>query len=218
LISNREGMIPSLNHLSATSQNLLVAFHSAALLMIDDGHRPAGTHQFTPFIVVKSRQAHRDTEKGPIPTALWTAIMTIVVTAAVIGCAGSKTADKMKPQDRIVPCPDTPNCVSSEAQDPRHAVAPMQLAGNPEKAWVQIRAKVDALPRSRIVAATEHYLHATLKSRLFGFIDDLELKLDPQTNMIGIRSASRTGAYDLGVNRRRVENLRQQLKAAALIR
>jgi len=144
--------------------------------------------------------------------------MMIVVTAAMIGCAGNQTAFNMKPQDRLATCPDTPNCVSSEAQDARHAVAPMQLAGNSEKAWAEIRAKVDALPRSRIVTATENYLHATLKSRLFGFIDDLELKLDPQTKMIGIRSASRTGAYDLGVNRRRVENLRQQLKAVALIR
>ena len=93
----------------------------------------------------------------------------------------------------------------------------MQLAGNSEREWDEIRAVVDALPRSRILAATEHYLHATLKSRLFGFIDDLELKLDPQTKMIGIRSASRSGSYDMGVNRRRVENLRKQLKAAALI-
>jgi uncharacterized protein (DUF1499 family) len=144
--------------------------------------------------------------------------MTIVVTAAVIGCAGSKTADKMKLEDRFAPCPDRPNCISSEAQDPRHAVAPMQLAGNSERAWTEIRAVVDALPRSTIVTATESYLHATLKSRIFGFIDDLELKLDPQTKMLGIRSASRTGSYDLGVNRRRVENLRKQLKAAALIR
>ena len=144
--------------------------------------------------------------------------MTIVVTVAVIGCAGSQTAYNMKSQDRFATCPDTPNCVSSETQDPRHAVAPMQLAGNSEKEWAEIRTVVGALPRSRIVTATEHYLHATLKSRLFGFIDDLELKLDPHTKMIGIRSASRTGAYDLGVNRRRVENLRQQLKAAALIR
>lgn len=144
--------------------------------------------------------------------------MTIVVTAAVTGCAGSQTADKMKPNERFAPCPDTPNCISSEAQDPRHAVAPMQLAGNSEREWDEIRAVVAALPRSRILGATECYLHATLKSRLFGFIDDLELKLDPQTKMIGIRSASRSGSYDLGVNRRRVENLRKQLKAAALIR
>jgi len=61
-------------------------------------------------------------------------------------------------------------------------------------------------------------VHVTQKSRFFGFIDDLELKLDPQSKTISIRSASRRGYYDLGVNRRRVENLRKQLKAAGLIR
>lgn len=149
---------------------------------------------------------------------MWVALLAMVLTAAVIGCTGSQAANKMKPQNRFAPCPDTPNCVSSEAQDPRHAVAPMQLAGNSEDEWAKIQAVVKGLPRSRILTATEDYLHATLKSRVFAFIDDLELKLDPQTNMIGIRSASRTGSYDLGVNRRRVENLRKQLKAAALIR
>ena len=94
----------------------------------------------------------------------------------------------------------------------------MQLTGNSDTEWSEVQAAVRGLPRSRIAAATENYLHATLKSRLFGFIDDLELKLDPQTQMIDIRSASRSGSYDLGVNRRRVESLRKQLKAAALIR
>ena len=77
---------------------------------------------------------------------------------------------------------------------------------------------VRGLPRSTTVTATERYLHVTLRSRFFGFIDDLELKLDPQTKRINIRSASRSGSYDLGVNRRRVEDVRNQLKAAALIR
>jgi len=145
-------------------------------------------------------------------------VLTIIITAAMLGCAGSQTVDTMKTQDRFAPCPDTPNCVSSEAQDPRHAVAPMQLAGNSDTEWSEVQAVVRGLPRCRIATATENYVHATLKSRLFGFIDDLELKLDPQTKMINIRSASRSGSYDLGVNRRRVENLRKQLKAAALIR
>jgi len=77
---------------------------------------------------------------------------------------------------------------------------------------------IGRLPRSEIVTATDRYLHATLKSRIFGFVDDLELRLDPQTDVIHIRSASRSGHYDLGVNRRRVERLRKQLRAAALIR
>jgi hypothetical protein len=77
---------------------------------------------------------------------------------------------------------------------------------------------ISRLPRSTIVKATDRYLHVIQKRRLFGFIDDLELKLDPQTKMIAIRSASRKGYFDLGVNRRRIESLRKKLKAAALIR
>jgi uncharacterized protein (DUF1499 family) len=97
-------------------------------------------------------------------------------------------------------------------------VSPMQLAGNSDTEWADIQAVVNRLPRSRIVTATDRYLHATLKSRFLGFIDDLELLLDLQTKTISIRSASRSGSYDLGVNRRRVEDLRRQLEAAALIR
>lgn len=94
----------------------------------------------------------------------------------------------------------------------------MQLAGRSDTEWADIQVLIGRLPRSEIVTATDRYLHATLKSRIFGFVDDLELRLDPQTDVIHIRSASRSGHYDLGVNRRRVERLRKQLRAAALIR
>lgn len=147
---------------------------------------------------------------------LWLAVITLAV--AGMGCAGSQIADNMKQNDQLSACPDSPNCVSSEAQDSRHAVAPMQLAGNSDTEWAEVQAMVRGLPGSTTVTATERYLHVTLRSRFFGFIDDLELKLDPQTKRISIRSASRSGSYDLGVNRRRVEDLRKQLKAAALIR
>jgi uncharacterized protein (DUF1499 family) len=123
----------------------------------------------------------------------------------------------MNQHDRLVECPDRPNCVSSNAQNPRRAVAPMQLAGDSATDWANIQLVVSRLPRSTIVKATDRCLHVIQKSRLFGFIDDLELKLDPQTKMIAIRSASRQGYFDLGVNRRRIERLRKKLKAAALI-
>lgn len=153
-----------------------------------------------------------------ITSFLWVATISITLATALMGCTGSQMIDDMKQPDPFAACPDRPNCVSSEAQDPRHAVAPMQLAGNSDTEWVEVQAVVRGLPRSRIVTATDEYLHATLKSRLFGFIDDLELKLDPQTKRIDVRSASRKGYSDLGVNRRRVEDVRNQLKAAALIR
>jgi len=148
----------------------------------------------------------------------YTPAITIVILVAFIGCAGSEMVDDMKQHNPISVCPDSPNCVSSESQDERHAVKPMYLAGKSNTEWAEIKARVGRLPRAKIVTNSEWYVHATLKSRLFGFVDDLELKLDPHTQMIRIRSAARSGYYDLGVNRRRVENLRKQLKSAKLIR
>jgi uncharacterized protein (DUF1499 family) len=142
----------------------------------------------------------------------------IVVGVFLLGCAGKGKDNDMNQLDRLSGCSGPPNCVSTESKDPRRSVAPMQLVGDSANEWVTIQEVVGQLPRSRIVKVTDRYLHVTQKSSVFGFIDDLELKLDPQTKIIGIRSASRKGYFDLGVNRRRVENLRKQLKAAKIIR
>ena len=146
------------------------------------------------------------------------AMVIITVTAFLIACAGKGKENDMNQPDRLSGCPGPPNCVSSESEDPRHSIAPMQLVGDSANEWAGIQDVVGRLPRSRIVKSTDRYLSVTLKSSVFGFIDDLELKLDLQTKMISIRSASRRGYFDLGVNRRRVENLRIQLKAVELIR
>jgi uncharacterized protein (DUF1499 family) len=94
----------------------------------------------------------------------------------------------------------------------------MQLIGDSNAKWAAIQKGVSRLPRVTIIQATDRYIHVICKSRIFGFIDDLELKLDQQTGMIAVRSASRAGYFDLGVNRRRVEALRRQLTAKGLIR
>jgi len=114
--------------------------------------------------------------------------------------------------DRLDGCPSSPNCVSSEAPDAKHAVEPLHLKGDPQKAWAAITRIAGQLPRCTIVENTEHYLHVECKSRLFRFVDDLELLLDPATMTIAIRSAARVGKSDLGVNRRRVEALRKKLQ------
>ena len=155
--------------------------------------------------------------KTTIPSRL-AALALVVFLAVATGCLGGQAVDNMKPYEPLAACPDSPNCVSSESQDPRHAVYPMQLAGNTQTEWAELQAVLSRLPRVTIVTATGHYLHAAVKSRIFGFVDDLELKPDPKTNKISIRSASRSGYYDFGVNRRRVEDLRRRLTAASLIR
>jgi len=63
---------------------------------------------------------------------------------------------------------------------------------------------------ARITEEKAGYLHAEFRSALFGFVDHVELRLDEAANRIDVRSASRTGYYDFGVNRRRVEEIRER--------
>lgn len=112
-------------------------------------------------------------------------------------------------------CPATPNCVSSLAGNPRHRVEPLGFTGDPRDAWRRLREVVASLPGTEIVVDAPEYLAAECTSRLFGFIDDLEFALDRDANRIHLRSASRVGYSDLGVNRRRVERVRERFEAGA---
>ncbi|MCI0549098.1 MAG: DUF1499 domain-containing protein [Candidatus Rokubacteria bacterium] len=120
-------------------------------------------------------------------------------------------------QGRLAPCPRRPNCVSSQtdaAADPGHHVAPLAVSGDPHAAWTAVRALIQGMPRARIVSEAPGYLHAEFTSRLLGFVDDVELLLDPPARLIHVRSASRLGSSDFGVNRSRVESIRARLTAA----
>jgi uncharacterized protein (DUF1499 family) len=110
----------------------------------------------------------------------------------------------------MAPCPASPNCVSSDSTDPRHGIAPLSIKAGDAQAWERMRTAVSTLPRTRIVAEGDGYLRAECRS-LLGFVDDLELRLLPNERTIAVRSAARLGYYDFGLNRRRVERLRQRL-------
>ena len=116
----------------------------------------------------------------------------------------------------FAPCPTAPNCVSSDARDPRHAIAPFVPKSSPDDTWPQVRAAILALPRTRLVVDDKTHLHAECRS-VVGFIDDLEIQLRPGENVLAVRSASRSGYYDFGVNRRRLERLRGLLQERGLI-
>jgi uncharacterized protein (DUF1499 family) len=114
---------------------------------------------------------------------------------------------------RLAPCGPAPNCVCSEAgADVAQGIAPLPLTGTE---WDRVAAVVGALG-GHIVQQDAHYLHATFTSRLLRFVDDLELRQDGAA--IQVRSASRVGHSDLGVNRRRVEALRSALAATPTTR
>jgi uncharacterized protein (DUF1499 family) len=130
---------------------------------------------------------------------------------ALLSCAGRPPDNLGVSGRRLAACPASPNCVSSDAEDGAHRVEPFRLASPPREAWSAARESVKALPRTRIVQERDDYLHAECRSALLGFVDDLELLLRPDDGVIAVRSASRLGYSDLGVNRRRVETLRESL-------
>jgi uncharacterized protein (DUF1499 family) len=107
---------------------------------------------------------------------------------------------------KLAPCPSSPNCVSSRATDGTHAIEPLKFTGDPAAAMQRLRTLIEKMPRTRIIESRPDYLYAEFESALLGFVDDVELQLDGTT--IHVRSASRLGYSDLGVNRKRIDEIR----------
>ena len=115
---------------------------------------------------------------------------------------------------RLAPCPESPNCVSSLAERESQRVEALVLPGDPMRAFDQIVAIIESMRGARLVTVDQGYIHAEFSSRVFRFVDDLELLYDHSIPGFQVRSGSRVGRSDLGANRKRVEALRTNLAAA----
>lgn len=120
-------------------------------------------------------------------------------------------------QKQLVPCPNSPNCVSSQMADSSHFIAPFKIIGDVADAWAALKDALNSQARTVIVSETSDTLHAQATSVVFRFVDDIDVVLDTEAGLIHIRSASRIGYSDLGVNRKRLEKLRSQLQQAHVI-
>jgi len=137
---------------------------------------------------------------------------------ALTSCAASTppTVGQLRTSGQLAPCPATPNCVNSDtpSTDTEHAIAPLAYSGDAGAAQVRLRQVIEALPRTKIVTDEGNYLHAEFTSQVFRFVDDVEFIVDDATNTIHFRSASRVGSSDMGVNRKRMEDIRAKFQAA----
>lgn len=115
---------------------------------------------------------------------------------------------------QLAPCPDTPNCVSSQANDAEHQIAPISYSGSTPEAKAALMQVLAELPRSRIVADLPDYVYVETRSFVFGFVDDNEFFFDDAAQVIHVRAAARLGRSDLGANRQRIEMIRQQFEVA----
>lgn len=115
-------------------------------------------------------------------------------------------------------CPNSPNCVSSQAaKNDSHFIAPFKLIADTKQVWAALKQALLSQPRVVITQEAAESLDAEATSLIFRFVDDVKIILDSDNQLIHIRSASRVGYSDFGVNRKRVEQLRTQLQQARLI-
>jgi uncharacterized protein (DUF1499 family) len=110
---------------------------------------------------------------------------------------------------KLASCPDTPNCVATQSGNGDQRMEPIPFRGTADEATARLKRALGSLPRTRVVSETENYLHAECTSLVFRFVDDVEFLVDADAEVIHFRSASRAGRSDLGVNRRRMEEVRR---------
>jgi uncharacterized protein (DUF1499 family) len=147
------------------------------------------------------------------------ALGAFAVIAGQIGMlSGTAPSDLGVHEGKLKPPSSTPNSVSSQAGLwPGHArhddaqIAPIAVVGSPAQTLERLKAVVAASPGARIVEARADYLRAEFTTRLMKFTDDAEFWLDPAAGVIHVRSASRLGESDLGVNRARIEDIRTRM-------
>ncbi|MFN3192025.1 MAG: DUF1499 domain-containing protein [Aureliella sp.] len=107
-------------------------------------------------------------------------------------------------------CPDSPNCVSTQAEDEGHRIDAIAFSGTAEEALSAVRKTLESMPRMKVVSEEGNYLHATATTLIMRYVDDVEFLFDETEGTLHFRSASRIGYSDLGANRKRMETFRQR--------
>ena len=113
---------------------------------------------------------------------------------------------------RLKPLPTSPNGVSSYASpdDKQHHIEPLPLLNSPEESLTHLVGLLEDRSDAEIIEQTDRYIRVEFTTRWLGFVDDAEFLIDEPAGVVQLRSASRLGHSDLGVNRKRIESLREQ--------
>jgi uncharacterized protein (DUF1499 family) len=135
-----------------------------------------------------------------------------VPTAIGLAACGPESTLAHLPGDPLPPCPPSPNCVSTQATDSVHAMPAIFFDAPVETVEAEARRALLAEPRLTLVDEGPGYLHAEARSRIFRFLDDVQILVDPSARVVHFRSASRVGRGDLGVNRARMERFTERLR------
>ncbi len=142
---------------------------------------------------------------NPLPRLICVSLLAVFVS----GC-GELPRNKPLVPPMIEPCPETPNCVSSISNSTVQGIEPFSYEGyDTGIAWKAMLSAIKMEKRVIIIKDTGSYLHAECRT-LLGFVDDVEFMAETRKSLLHVRSASRVGLWDLGVNGRRVDRIRDR--------
>jgi uncharacterized protein (DUF1499 family) len=131
-----------------------------------------------------------------------------ILSGILAACAGERPNNLGAKGGLLSACPGSPNCVSSQAGDGKHLIAPLTFNGDPDAAFARLKSVLGRRSDTTIIEDLPGYLWVELRTVLF--VDDGEFLLDRERSVIHLRSASRLGYSDLGKNRSRIEEIRRE--------
>jgi uncharacterized protein (DUF1499 family) len=131
-----------------------------------------------------------------------------ILSGILAACVGERPNNLGAKGGLLTVCPGSPNCVSSQAGDEKHLIAPLVFSGDPDAAFARLKTVLGRRSNTTIIEELPGYLRVELRTVLF--VDDGEFLLDRERSVIHLRSASRLGYSDLGKNRSRIEEIRNE--------
>lgn len=134
-----------------------------------------------------------------------------ILSSFLAACAGERPDNLGVRNGRLTECPRSPNCVSSQAVDEGHRISPLVFSEDPVPAFARLKQTLGRRGDTTVIEEGPGYLRVEFHTTLF--VDDGEFLLDSQQRLIQVRSASRLGYSDLGKNRSRLEEIRQQFNS-----
>ena len=143
-------------------------------------------------------------------------VLVLAGTMAFISCMSEAPENIGLQNGKLADCPSSPNCVCSQQDksDEKHFIEALSYQAEPAVVMSHIKEVLNSMSRTKVISESENYLHVECTSLIFRFKDDLEFFIDTEQQKIHFRSASRVGHSDLGVNRKRVEEIKKKISAS----
>jgi uncharacterized protein (DUF1499 family) len=135
----------------------------------------------------------------------------VVLVVAQLGIFNGRRPDGLGARNgKLKACPGSPNCVSTQAQDDEHRIEPIAYSGERATVKAQLLNVIRAMGGTKIVVEQPDYVYVEFRTPGLQFVDDVEFYFDDEAQVVHFRSASRLGYSDLGLNRRRMEEIRRR--------